>query len=60
MTETAATTKTDAELPSGWTAAGWVQELERRGGLCEAMHPDKAAEFRRQADAIRRQGEAAA
>ena len=50
----------EIEIPEGWTGSAWTQELERRAGLCQALHPDKAAEFRRQAAAIRRQGGAAA
>ena len=39
-----------ADVPEGWTLAGWCRELRRMAGCCEALHPDKAAEYRRRAD----------
>lgn len=48
--------KDDAPLavtPAGWTAERWVWNLRRMADLCEELHPDLAAEYRRWASELR-------
>jgi hypothetical protein len=42
--------------PDGWAPASWATELERKAECCEALNPDLAADYRRQAAAIRAAG----
>jgi len=39
-------------VPAGWTPTRWQQELRRKAERCEADHPELAAQYRGQADAI--------
>ncbi len=41
-------------IPDGWTPMGWADRLDQLAGACESVNPDQAAEYRRQAAAIRR------
>ena len=41
------------DIPVGWTPIGWATELERKAGCCEAVNPELAADYGRQAAAIR-------
>jgi hypothetical protein len=40
-------------VPDGWQPLAWAVELERKADCCEAMNPALAADYRRQAAAIR-------
>ncbi|MFH0983723.1 MAG: hypothetical protein V2A79_19585 [Planctomycetota bacterium] len=38
--------------PDGWTADRWAWNLRRMAGACEALRPDLAGDYRRQADRL--------
>jgi hypothetical protein len=40
-------------IPDGWTPIGWADRLDQVAGACESTNPEQAAEYRRQAAAIR-------
>lgn len=42
-----------AEVPAGWEPRAWADNLDRLAGLCSDLHPDRAADYRQQAAAIR-------
>jgi hypothetical protein len=43
----------DLPIPDGWQPQAWAVELERKADCCEELHPALAADYRRQAVAIR-------
>lgn len=40
------------EVPRGWTGPAWAVELRRKADRCERLHPDIAATYRRDAEAL--------
>jgi hypothetical protein len=44
-------------VPDGWTPTAWADRLRQLADKCETIHPERAAELRARAEAIRRPAE---
>ena len=44
-------------VPDGWNREHWAEHLEYMAARCEAMHPEKAREYREWARIVREKKE---